>query len=67
MASLRFSRKDSPQARETKLNRLVDETENSQSNILPVGATYLTTSTANPAVTLGYGVWQLIGSGELFT
>jgi hypothetical protein len=65
--SLRFNRKDSPQAREVKLNRLVEQTVNAPPFRYPIGAIYLTTTTDNPEVTLGYGTWELIGSGNLFT
>ena len=66
MGEIRFSRDDSLQARETKLNALQQQVGQAAVSVIPVGGIFLSAENINPAFLLGYGTWELIGSGHLF-
>lgn len=59
-----------PEARLVRRQELVDQiadhTHTSEDvESFPVGSVFITAVNTNPDTLLGYGVWQLIGSGEI--
>lgn len=63
-------RRDLDEQQRVKAERELDERINvlkrtALTQAFPVGAIYISTSSANPATALGYGTWSAFGTGRV--